>query len=224
MEPSSSSPVTALERLNDASHRAIELVHRLASEEPPRSEKGANDSSSGNTKSNNNNKKNKNDNNNPWANPESIQEQLVAARGDLESAWNKLRSTTQTNLDDDDDNDNDNEQDDDDDDDDDKLSDEEFRALYIETMTDAFGDVLQQTMQSSSSSNNSNTDDDEHVELLVDCLQSGMDLLDPDQLLSRSYFASLVGETEMETTETTVHEARQRALGYLTGESSPAMA
>ena len=94
---------------------------------------------------------------------------------------------------------------------------EEFRSMYMDMMTEAFGDDLQQLDRQS----------DGDVEILVDALQSGIDLLGPDEKNRRSFFASLGypqkekddmevdKNDEDENSSWTVHKRRQKALGYI---------
>ena len=233
MESSSSSSSstphpTSLGRLNDASERAVELVNRFANTEPPQQQDGekVDDDSSYSCSDTTGNSDN---DNNPWKNPKSIQEELIVSRNALAEAWNDLQKEQQEqHLSDEketerndygigDNNKND---------DNDEISEGIFRVLYMEMITDAFGDVLEQMQKEGI--NNSNTTVD--VEILGDCLQSGMELLDLDQRNHKSFFDSLESseifgnddDNKMEdkdgndvVSSLTVHARRQRSLGYL---------
>jgi len=228
---SSSSPLssipspTSLGRLNDASEWAVELVNRIASTEPPPQQDGEKEEADKHsiysaTTGNNEN------GNNPWKNPQSIQEELILSRNALAEAWNGLQKEQQeqhrsdekeTETNDYDNNDKNDEND--------EISEEEFRVLYIDMITDAFGDVLEQMQKEGR--NNSNTTVD--VEILGDCLQSGMELLDLDQRNRKSFFGSLESseifgndDDKMKDKDGNdvvpnlmVHAKRQRSLGYL---------
>lgn len=91
-----------------------------------------------------------------------------------------------------------------------------FRALYLEMITDAFADVLDDLRK------NDNAFD---VTVLVDCLQSGMDFLTTTRekellLLPSSDDDEIMTTTTMEDSTTTSssdmtpHEKKRRALGF----------
>ncbi|KAL3937077.1 MAG: hypothetical protein SGARI_002288 [Bacillariaceae sp.] len=79
----------------------------------------------------------------------------------------------------------------------------------MDMITDAFGDVLDQMR----SSENSNLD----INVLVDCLQSGVDFLD-DADKTQSYFDSFRSAEEEEDADESemipVHQLRQLELGF----------
>ena len=115
-------------------------------------------------------------------------------------------------------------------------TDDGFRAQYMNTMTETFGDALEQMHQQG----------DVDVDVLVECLQSGIDFLEPHEIVkthetSLSFFDSLKGSSSDANGKggndgdvamdgnngndndnnndndggATVHERRQRKLGYL---------
>jgi hypothetical protein len=104
----------------------------------------------------------------------------------------------------------DREEDDDDEDDDDK----DFRPLYMDMITDAFADVLEELQSSDTETLN--------VDVLVDCLQSGLELLNPEDkdILFRGIDdnddVDDENDTDMDQGEEkmTPHEAHRRKLGF----------
>jgi hypothetical protein len=136
-------------------------------------------------------------------------------------------------------NDNGEEKDDNDDSSDNNIMpDEDFRAQYMNMMTETFGDALEQIHQQGGESV------DFDVDVLVECLQSGIDFLEPHERKNqKSFFDSLVGSYDGKAINdakamndgdndiamdgndgdgdvdddggVTVHELRQRRLGYL---------
>ena len=214
-----------LERLNNASKNAIQIVNRFANIEPPVSSKSSamsiDNIKNDNTEDDNNNK-------NPWRNPKLIEKELNIVRNELNDAWMDLKKNQNTkgSL----------ENDDNDADDDDEMvfSETEFRVQYMDMITDAFGDILDEMnkKQQNEEESNINSDTNFDVDILVDCLQSGIDFLDPTtEYKKQSYFNSLVlpldndNDTTMNDDEEnkneneqqlTIHQMKQRSLGYLT--------
>lgn len=129
------------------------------------------------------------DPNNPWRNPQGIFDALclararvVAAAHDDDKDEQHVVSTT-------------------------KGSNDDFRAIYIGMITDAFAEELEALR-------NSNEEID--VDVLVDCLQSGMDLLTREEkaMLHREHAAALTKQDKLKAHSLTPHEVRQRQLGF----------
>ena len=180
---------------------------------------------------------------NPWKNPQEIYQQLDQARNEITQAWEKLHAATKIEYDP--------LFDDDDDAYDDpvvapgedegatskpkivsppppldhnaKKEQEQFiRMAYMDMITDAFADVLEDLRQRPESEK----EDPINVDTLVDCLQSGLDIL-----TTSNYRLSSFSETDFEFGEEnaavgddnksddgvklTPHESRRRQLGYL---------
>ncbi|OEU06646.1 hypothetical protein FRACYDRAFT_254199 [Fragilariopsis cylindrus CCMP1102] len=209
-----------LERLNNASKNAIQIVNRFATVEPP--------SATDHDDNDNIKNGNENDNNNPWRNPKLIEKELNIVRNELNEAWMELRKNQNnkgSSLENGDDADDDEEM---------VLSDTEFRVQYMDMITDAFGDILDEMNKKQEESNINSDDTNFDVEILVDCLQSGIDFLDPITEYKRpSYFNSLVLPLDIDNDTTmndddenknknnneqqlTIHQMKQRSLGYLT--------
>ena len=211
-----------LERLNNASKNAIQIVNRFATIEPPVSSTSS-AMSVDNRK--NDNEEDDNNNSNPWRNPKLIENELNIVRNELNDAWMELKKNQNKkgSLE--------NGYDAADDDDERVLlSETEFRVLYMDMITDSFGDILDE-MNKKQESNINSDDTNFDVEILVDCLQSGIDFLDPITEYKRpSYFNSLLpldidNDTTMNDDEEnkneneqqlTIHQMKQRSLGYLT--------
>jgi len=238
-DASASALLSSIDRLTNASKKAVEVVNRFANIEPPPDDDDDDaDDLEEEEKSNNNN--------NPWRNPQLIEDELNIARNELNDAWKNVKAERDNNpkpisaaaTGDDYDYENDDEDEekknDNDDDNDNEIPEEEFRVLYMNMMTDAFADVLDQMNKESeegSSNNSKQKQSTIDVDVLVDCLQSGIDFLDPvEELNKRSYFDSLdydFGEddddddeddkmnNDNDEEELTVHEMKQRSLGYL---------
>jgi hypothetical protein len=141
---------------------------------------------------------------NPWRNPESMYQALDTARIELSQAWQEMQqqqaSSNSTVLDDTNTNTNSSDPDD-------------FRALYMDMITDAFADVLENMRE---------TQEILDLDVLVDCLQNGMDLLSADE--RDGFFQAwennndyLEEENEDDTGDKeglTPHERQRRELGY----------
>jgi hypothetical protein len=136
---------------------------------------------------------------NPWRNPDAMYDELNIARSELTQAWQELskqqqqqqqhqhQSKTQQSEKDEKT----------------QVEPDEFRALYMDMITDAFADVLENMRQSQEQID---------VDILVDCLQSGMDML---QLEDRAgLFEALEDLEEEDGDEETPHELRRQELGY----------
>mmetsp|Transcript_15812 Transcript_15812/g.17095 ORF Transcript_15812/g.17095 Transcript_15812/m.17095 type:complete len:243 (+) Transcript_15812:189-917(+) len=220
----SSSPLlTSIDRLTVASKKAVEVVNRFANIEPPLDD----DDDADLEEEDEEGDRSTNTTTNPWKNPQVIEEELNIARNELNAAWKNVKAerdavtsaavTEAYEVEDDEEKK--------EEDEDNEIPEEEFRVLYMNMMTDAFGDVLE-TMNQESGMDGKPTVD---VDILVDCLQSGIDFLDPvEELNKRSYFDSLdynFGEDDDDDIDDkmnddkeeglTIHEMKQRSLGYL---------
>lgn len=128
---------------------------------------------------------------NPWKNPEEMFARLDGARKDVMTALEKRGKDTRTPADDQlDHNDNDDE--------------DTMRAMYLDMITDAFADVLDNLRKEEGGAMDLN--------VLVDCLQSGMDLLTADEkeLLMLQDNESLSDDDS----GLTPHERRRLELGF----------
>ena len=117
--------------------------------------------------------------NNPWKNPDEIYAQLDRARSDITQAWDQLHAARGAAA---------------------AAADEEansrskedketcLRMAYMDMITDAFADVLED-LRTKSTSDSNNDDDPLDVETLVDCLQSGLDLWNSGSSSSRQHAA-----------------------------------
>jgi hypothetical protein len=136
---------------------------------------------------------------NPWLNPEEMHGTLNVSRLELTEAWEELKTEHERKQGiSTDEGANENQAMDDNDP-------EEFRALYMDMITDAFADALESMRQQQSE------DDDIDVDVLVDCLQSGMDLMDSAE--RDGFFQSLDDDLE-DDDALPIHEIRRRELGY----------
>jgi hypothetical protein len=165
------------DRLQAASDEAVEIVHRYASMDP-----FADDD----------------DDDNPWRHPRRILDELAEVRGRLTECWRRYQEAAVATQ-----NINDgttkNEEDD-------KMPEAEFRTMYMDMITDAFGDVLDQMREEEG--------DKMDINLLVDCLQSGMEFLEDNEINRQSYFDSFREDASEEEGDVPVHELRRRELGY----------
>lgn len=123
---------------------------------------------------------------NPWRNPQAMFEQMKLAREELVAAWNDVNQGQQHEAS----ACGENKQDDD------------FRALYMDMITDAFADVLEDMR--------SNGTEEIDVDVLVDCLQSGFDLLSVQD--KEIFFQGIDDDDDEE--EMTPHERRRMELGF----------
>lgn len=131
-----------------------------------------------------------NDPDGPWRQPETILRSLDAARTELTNAWSELSSKmsqdeNQAGI----------------------IQDEDFRVAYVNMITDAFADVLEDLRKN---------DKDFDVDVLVDCLQSGMELISGED--REFWMKELEEKDELQNSERendlTPHERRRRELGY----------
>ena len=130
---------------------------------------------------------------NPWQNPSQIYSKLDAARSRVLEAAEKLKEAVVKSEEVE------------------KAKfDEDFlRAQFMDMITDSFADVL-----------TSMTGPDVDVDVLADCLQSGMDLLTEED---KEYFLQDVTDKEMngdDADEMTPHQRRQMELGLITSPGS----
>jgi hypothetical protein len=150
-----------------------------------------------------------NDHQGPWMNPDNIYQQLDQARTEISQAWKELdavvkndheaeNATTATT-------------------DKDKI-----RVAYMDMITDSFSEVLENLRL------NAAPGDPLDVEVLVDCLQSGLDLLNMNGSIQLSEADFLWNEDDEDTTNEmnddedtlTPHERRRRQLGFHLEEST----
>ena len=138
---------------------------------------------------------------NPWKYPDQIFQQLRAARDDLLDAWKELERQQQPE----DDGTKNSEPSS-------SLDPERCRALYMDMITDAFADTLE-NMRNVSSTEDRPLD----LDVLVDCLQSGIELLtnqEQEALFSSEEDEEGGGEDmDMETEVLTPHERHRRKMG-----------
>lgn len=146
---------------------------------------------------------------NPWLHPDRIFQALRDARDELVEAWNNFEQESHVLTMTSDQKDNDKKQ----------LDPERCRALYMDMITDAFADTLDD-MRKTEGDNNLN------VDILVDCLQSGLDLLTTDEqealFFSKAMdhefdndddHEALQGEANGNHENLTCHEKRRREMG-----------
>merc|ERR1712194_277371 len=117
-----------------------------------------------------------NNRNNPWKNPQVIDDALNIALNELNAAWQNVKAEREAataiieGYEEEEEEEEKKEEDEDN-----AIPEEEFRVLYMNLMTDAFGDVLETMNQESGQEGKATVD----VDILVDCLQSGIDFVDP---------------------------------------------
>ena len=196
-ETASSSNLEALNaKLQQASEAAMTLVHQFAAVDPPG---GSDDDAT--------------ENDNCWNNPTDMFQQLKKARDALSEAWRdyqeafeKVEQQKQKNE---------NSKDgtaDTPDMQEDEEQQKRFRVMYMDMITDAFGDVLNEMREKN--------EQDVDINTLVDCLQSGIDFLDDaDKKNALQYFDSFREEEEEEENnddqqKIPIHQLRQLELGY----------
>jgi len=137
-----------------------------------------------------------NDAQNPWNQPDELFRQLQAARERLVTAWEQIgrihKQTEESSSPME------------------PKTKDEFRALYMDMITDAFADILEDMRQA----------DDMDVDILVECLQSGIDLMDQDEwtvfqdLNVADTGEEAMEEEEEETNKLTPHQLRRMECGY----------
>lgn len=126
-------------------------------------------------------------NNNPWTSPETLFATLDQARDRLKRAWEDLEDAIKTETHDPEAPPK-------------QMDEDRVKVAYMDMITDACGDVLEQMRHAEG--------DNLDVDVLVDCLQSGLELwtMEEKELLLES---DEVGESEL-----TPQEARRRQMGY----------
>jgi hypothetical protein len=151
---------------------------------------------------------------NPWRNPEQVFQQLDQARTGISKAWEELHAAaaalekTDTNAatvnsssdmditplssnvta---------------------SVNEDDLRAAYMDMITDAFADVLEDLR--------ANEAEDIDVGVLVDCLQSGLDLMsqeEKDFFMQDNEELNTMDESENNDVAVTPHELRRRELGF----------
>ena len=90
---------------------------------------------------------------------------------------------------------------------------DDFRTRYIEMMTEAFADDLEAM----------NDEEGVNVNVLVEALESGIDLLEPHEKNRRSFFDNLESPVDEIDDGRTVHQRRQKELGWLTDDGDEPM-
>jgi hypothetical protein len=122
---------------------------------------------------------------NPWTNPQAMLEKLELARKDIVAA-RETRDPSDGSRDN-------------------LIDDNEFRAAYIDMVTNAFADVLEDMRN--------NGEEDLDVDILVDCLQSGMDFMSGED---KELFLMDDDDEIFEDGTPTPHEQRRLQLGLPT--------
>ena len=128
---------------------------------------------------------------NPWNRPNQMFQQLCEARVELLGAWQEMeageKSTKPESS---------------------KLDPERCRALYMDMITDAFADTLENMRATEGDSLN--------VDVLVDCLQSGLEMLSTEEqeaLFKLDHEFGGEGKKDAEEEELTAHESYRRKIG-----------
>jgi hypothetical protein len=146
------------------------------------------------------------DETNPWRNPEQVFQQLDQARKGITRAWEELHAAAAA-LEQTDANSNTSTDSKTKEPSTSSVNDDDLRAAYMDMITDAFGDVLEDLR--------ANEAEDIDVDVLVDCLQSGMDLMSHEE---KEFFMQDTEEVdkmdESKSTDVTPHELRRRELGF----------
>ena len=130
------------------------------------------------------------ENDSPWRQPDRILQQLNQARNDLSQAWKDyeqeyITSKKKTTP---------------------SLDPERCRALYMDMITDAFADTLENMRTTA------NTELD--VDLLVDCLQSGLELLSEEDQVDLLLAPEEEGDRMDDgDNDLTIHEKLRREKG-----------
>ena len=118
---------------------------------------------------------------NPWKDPQNMLDEFDRARQDIVTASQcEIKEEPKPVVDEND-----------------------FRAAYMDLVTNAFGDVLEDMR-------NNNSDDELDVDILVDCLQSGMDFISEEE---KEFLMMDDEEILPEEGVATPHEERQIQLG-----------
>jgi len=125
----------------------------------------------------------------PWTNPKSIFETLEDHRTKIRMAFSQLREAQQLDKITDPK----------------KCEDDDIKMAYIDMMVSSFGDHLNEIKE---------TDGDVDVDLLADCLQSGIELWSQTDKIH--FMAAIEGDEESQEDEDEhlpVHKQRQQLLG-----------
>ncbi|CAB9502030.1 expressed unknown protein [Seminavis robusta] len=120
---------------------------------------------------------------NPWKDPQEMLEKLDRARENILTAQQEAKQPANVEEID-------------------RPDDNDFRAAYMDMITDSFGDVLEGMRTSG--------DEELDVDVLVDCLQSGMDLMSSEDV---ELFMMDDDEDIEEDNTPTPHEKRRLQLG-----------
>ena len=116
---------------------------------------------------------------NPWKDPQAMLDQLDQAREGIIAASRRPSGTTATKA----------------------VDPNDFRSCYMDLVTNAFADVLEDMR-------NNHSDEEFDVDVLVDCLQSGMDFLSGEE---QEFL--MMEDDDLDESLPTPHEARQLQLG-----------
>jgi hypothetical protein len=224
-----------LKRLHEVSHRGVELVRKFASIDPTLETVVLEwDGDEAGDDADTDSKQKQQLMPNPWKDPESMLARLKVARDELTEAWNALEEQHQKDK-------KKKEQEEAEEEGGNEPDEEQFRVLYMDMVTDAFGDVLDQirleqqgsTSTTTPAGNNGSDVVGVDVDMLVDCLQSGMEFLDPSDRNKRFLddFEAMDDDDDDDDDEKdldglegdddnedeaglTCHEMRQREIGY----------
>jgi hypothetical protein len=151
---------------------------------------------------------------NPWRNPEQVFQQLDQARTGITKAWEELHAAAAA-LEQKDDNKNAANANSSDTTKEplssSSVNEDDLRAAYMDMITDAFADVLEDMR--------ANEAEDIDVDVLVDCLQSGLDLMSQEE---KEFFMQDneelnnmdEGESNDAAIVVTPHELRRQELGF----------
>jgi hypothetical protein len=149
---------------------------------------------------------------NPWRNPEQVFQQLDQARTGIVKAWEELHAAA-ADLEQKDDNTNAANANSTDmtKETSSSVNEDDLRAAYMDMITDAFADVLEDMR--------ANEAEDIDVDVLVDCLQSGLDLMSQEE---KEFFMQDneelnnmdEGESNDIDVAVTPHELRRQELGF----------
>ena len=123
-----------------------------------------------------------------WKCPEGIYRELDEARGAVTAAWQNLLNATADKKPS-------------------PLVEEDFRAAYMDMITDAFGDCLHDLQQNSPAAID--------IDVLVECLQSGMDIMTQDE--KELFMMEYNGEMDEVEGNRSIHEIRREMLGFVNG-------
>jgi hypothetical protein len=153
---------------------------------------------------------------NPWRNPEQVFQQLDQARTGIVKAWEELHAAAAALEQTDANAANSNSSDITKEPLSTSVNEDDLRAAYMDMITDAFADVLEDMR--------ANEAEDIDVDVLVDCLQSGLDLMsqeekeffmqDNEELNNMDSSNNNIDKSESNDVVVTPHELRRRELGF----------